>query len=85
MAGSDPSAKSTLFYRYNGAKMQAGGRGILGFREAITIDPNQTGGYVTTVTQYAQNFPFAGLPTQTVKRAAINMVYVPSACLDRCV
>ena len=81
VAGSDPSAKSTLFYRYNGAKMQAGGRGILGFREAITIDPNQTGGYVTTVTQYAQNFPFAGLPTQTVKRAAINMVYVPSACL----
>ncbi len=81
VAGSDPSARSTLFYRYNGAKMQAGGRGFLGFREAITIDPNQTGGYVTTVTQYAQNFPFAGLPTQTVKRAAINMVYVPSACL----
>lgn len=77
----DPSAKSTLHYRYNGAKMQAGGRGFLGFREILTIDPNQSGGYVTVATQYAQNFPFVGLPLQTSKFAAINMVYVPSSCL----
>ena len=78
----DPAAKSTVFYRYNGAKMQAGGRGFLGFREVVTIDPNQTGGYVTTSIQYAQNFPFIGLPSQTSKRAAINMVYAPPVCLS---
>ena len=78
----DPAAKSTVFYRYNGAKMQAGGRGFLGFREVVTIDPNQSGGYITTATQYAQNFPFIGLPAQTVKLAAINMLYVPPVCLS---
>lgn len=77
----DSAAKSTLHYRYNGAKMQSGGRGFLGFRELVTIDPNQTGGYVTTSSEYAQNFPYTGLPVKTVKRAAINMAYVPSSCL----
>lgn len=79
--GGDPAAKSTLHYRYSGAKMQSGGRGFLGFRELRTIDPNQSGGYVTTTTLYSQNFPYVGLPAQTVKHAAIGMVYVPSACL----
>lgn len=51
--GGVPAAKSTLHYRYNGAKMQSGGRGFLGFRELRTIDPNQTGGYVTTSTLYS--------------------------------
>ncbi len=78
----DPNAQSTVYYRYNGAKLQAGGRGFLGFREVIAIDPNQTGGYVTTATQYRQPFPFLGQPLQTVKRAAINLVYVPSPCLN---
>lgn len=80
-SNADPSAKALVHYRYNGAKMQAGGRGFLGFREVLTIDPNQTGGYVTTQTLYAQNFPFLGLPLQTNKFAAINMVYVPSGCI----
>lgn len=35
----DPAAQSTVRYRYNGAKLQAGGRGFLGFREVVTIDP----------------------------------------------
>ncbi len=78
----DPAAKATVYYRYNGAKLQAGGRGFLGFRDVVAIDPNQTGGYVTTTTQYAQNFPFVGVPLQTVKRAAINQLYVPSPCLN---
>jgi RHS repeat-associated protein len=72
---------STLHYRYNGAKLQGGGRGLLGFREIVTVDPNQTGGYVVTKTQYAQNFPYVGLPTQTTKLANINQVFVPPACL----
>ena len=77
----DPATRSTLHYRYNGAKMQAGGRGFLGFREVLTIDPNQTGGYVTTRSRYAQNFPFTGLPLETSKWAAINLLYVAPGCL----
>lgn len=78
----DPATRSTLHYRYNGAKMQAGGRGFLGFREVLTIDPNQTGGYVTTRSKYAQDFPFTGLPVETSKWAAINLLYVPPGCLS---
>lgn len=77
----DPATRSTLHYRYNGAKMQAGGRGFLGFREVLTIDPNQTGGYVTTRSRYAQNFPYTGLPLETSKWAAINLLYVAPGCL----
>ncbi len=75
------TTKSTLHYRYNGAKLQGGGRGLLGFREIATVDPNQTGGYVVTKTQYAQNFPFVGMPTQTSKFANVNLVFVAPACL----
>lgn len=32
--------QSTLYYQYAGAKMQAGGRGMLGFRQIRTLDPN---------------------------------------------
>lgn len=77
----NPTAKSTVHYRYNGAKMQAGGRGFLGFREVVTVDPNQTGGYVVTKTQYGQNFPYIGMPLQTVKSAALGQVFVAPACL----
>ena len=76
------SALSTLYYRYAGAKVQSGGRGMLGFREIVTYDPNETGGYVSTQTQYAQNFPFVGMPVRTIKRAAIGATYTSSACLN---
>lgn len=75
-----PLAKATVHYRYAGAKMQAGGRGSLGFREIVTIDSNQSGGFVTTQTTYHQNFPFAGMPAQTIKRAASGSYAIP-ACL----
>lgn len=77
-----PSAKATLHYRYAGARAQAGGRGFLGFREMATIDPNQSGGYVVTTTTYAQNFPFVGVPTQTVKAAVLNQAYLVPTCLN---
>lgn len=80
-SNANPNAKSTVHYRYNGAKMQAGGRGFLGFREVVTVDPNQTGGYVVTKTQYGQNFPYIGIPLQTVKSAALGQVFVAPACL----
>jgi RHS repeat-associated protein len=80
-----PTAKATLHYRYAGARVQAGGRGFLGFREMVTIDPNQTGGYVATTTTYAQNFPFVGVPVQTVKAAVLNQTYTVPTCLSAAV
>lgn len=77
----DAAAKASLYYRYAGAKVQAGGRGFLGFREVITIDPNQTGGYVATTTQYSQVFPFVGAPTSTTKAAVIGGTYTVPSCL----
>lgn len=77
-----PLAKATVHYRYAGAKVQAGGRGLLGFREIITFDPNQTGGYVVSGTTYAQNFPYVGMPLSTVKRAHAGATYLTPACLS---
>lgn len=76
------NALSTLYYRYAGAKVQSGGRGMLGFREIVTYDPNEAGGYVSTQTQYAQNFPFVGMPMRTIKRAAIGSGYPVSSCIN---
>lgn len=76
----DAAAMATLYYRYANARVQAGGRGFLGFGTLETIDPNQSGGHVVTSTQYAQNFPFIGLPVQTVKKV-IGSAYIVPACL----
>ena len=76
----DAAAMASLYYRYANARVQAGGRGFLGFGTLETIDPNQSGGHVVTTTTYAQNFPFTGLPVQTVKKA-IGAAYAPPACL----
>jgi RHS repeat-associated protein len=78
----NPAAMATVRYRYAGAKVQAGGRGFLGFREIVTIDTNESGGYVTTTTSYNQQFPFVGMPTQTIKRAAIGQSYAVPTCLS---
>lgn len=78
----DPNAMATVHYRYVGAKIQAGGRGFLGFREIETIDPNQSDGYVVTTTSYLQAFPYTGMPIKTVKRAAPGGSYTPHSCLD---
>ncbi|MBA2237084.1 MAG: VCBS repeat-containing protein, partial [Lysobacter sp.] len=77
-----PAALATVHYRYAGAKVQAGGRGLLGFREIVTIDPNQSGGYVTTQTLYHQQFPLTGMPAQTFKRAVAGSAYAVPACLN---
>ena len=76
------AAKASLHYRYAGARMQAGGRGYLGFREITVFDVNQPGGYVASTTTYAQNFPFAGFPLQTSKAAILNQAYLVPTCLN---
>lgn len=76
---SNAAAMSTLYYRYAGAKIQAGGRGYLGFREITTFDVNYAGKYIASTTQYAQNFPYIGSPITTSRRV-INGTYTPDAC-----
>ncbi|HWU70722.1 MAG TPA: FG-GAP-like repeat-containing protein, partial [Pseudoxanthomonas sp.] len=78
----NPNAMATVHYRYAGARVQAGGRGFLGFETIDTVDPNQSGGYVVTTTNYAQNFPFVGMPVQTTKKAANGMAYFVPTCLN---
>ena len=58
----DHSATSAISYHYGEAKIQAMGRGMLGFKTLTTID-NQTG--ITTRTTYRQDFPFIGQPLKT--------------------
>jgi RHS repeat-associated protein len=57
------SAMSKVSYFYYEAKMQASGRGFLGFNRLKTVDA-QSG--VATVTTYRQDFPFMGSPLSTV-------------------
>ncbi len=62
----DASAMSKLSYRYGEAKLQAAGRGMLGFERLTTID-NQTG--VETTTRYRQDWPFIGRPIATESKS----------------
>jgi RHS repeat-associated protein len=80
----DGNATSTLFYRYQGAKLQAGGRGFLGFRQVISIDPNTLGQTIVGLTDYAQNFPFIGQPIRTRQRLVSDAVRVPDPIAVAC-
>ncbi|MBE5316075.1 MAG: VCBS repeat-containing protein [Xanthomonadales bacterium] len=61
--------RSELLYQYRGARMQAGGRGMLGFREVRTIDANFDPGaggalnHIVSITEYglAANDPETGV------------------------
>ncbi|SMF57466.1 RHS repeat-associated core domain-containing protein [Alteromonadaceae bacterium Bs31] len=53
---------ASVSYYYNEAKIQAGGRGMLGFHRLTTVD-DQTG--IETATVYRQDFPFIGSPIST--------------------
>jgi len=76
----NPNAMASVHYRYANGRVQAGGRGFLGFGTIETIDPNQSGGYVVTKTTYSQNFPFIGMPMQTTKRV-VNGTYSALPCV----
>ncbi|MCF6262640.1 MAG: FG-GAP-like repeat-containing protein, partial [Xanthomonadales bacterium] len=60
----DLNAMSAVKYHYAGAKIQAGGRGLLGFAEVVTYDPQSS---VRTNTRYRQDFPFIGMPADTTQ------------------
>ena len=60
-------AISSVSYEYTGAKVQAGGRGWLGFESITSID-GQTG--LETRTVYEQRFPYTGRPKSTELRTS---------------
>ncbi len=62
--GVDKDRLVEIKYHYEGLKMQAGGRGILGFEKVYTFDPQTN---VETTTTYRQDFPFTGMPLRTDK------------------
>lgn len=76
----NPDAMASVHYRYSNARVQAGGRGFLGFGIIEAIDPNQNGGHIVTSTSYFQNFPFTGASMRTVQKAISGAFSVP-ACL----
>ncbi|MCH2041011.1 MAG: hypothetical protein MK185_10300 [Saccharospirillaceae bacterium] len=57
-------------YRYQGLKAQLGGRGSLGFRILSTLDMNSG---VRTTTEYAQKFPYIGMPIATAQIKLANI------------
>lgn len=61
-ANSSDDDLSVIRYEYSEAKIQAAGRGFLGFRTISSID-EQSG--VVTTTRYRQDFPFIGAPLYT--------------------
>jgi RHS repeat-associated protein len=58
----DPDALGSVEYHYLGARIQAGGRGFLGFAEIIAYDPASG---IRTNTRYRQDFPYTGLVADT--------------------
>ena len=62
----DGTAKNSVDYFYRHLRMQAGGRGMLGFESLITVDA-QSG--VKTETRYRQDWPYIGSPLETIVQA----------------
>ena len=58
----DTAATSAVEYYYAEAKVQAMGRGLLGFQQLKTRDLQTL---IETTTSYRQDFPFTGLPVST--------------------
>nr|MDJ0698931.1 FG-GAP-like repeat-containing protein [Woeseiaceae bacterium] len=65
------AATSSIEYHYYEAKVQAAGRGFLGFEQLRTVD---TIAGVSTTTQYRQDWPFTGLPVGTVVSSAAGHI-----------
>ncbi|MEM7765647.1 MAG: RHS repeat-associated core domain-containing protein [Pseudomonadota bacterium] len=63
----DNDAVSRISYHYAEAKLQAAGRGMLGFQQLRSVD-EQSG--IVTTTRYRQDWPFIGYPISTETRTS---------------
>lgn len=61
----DRHATLDVAYYYSGLKVQAAGRGMLGFKQIRTVDEDRK---VETTTHYRQDFPFIGMPWRTEQK-----------------
>ena len=58
-------------YTYGGAKVDQSGRGFLGFAWQQALN---TGTNISSYTEYAQNFPYIGIPTQASSKLGTSQV-----------
>ncbi|WP_404395812.1 SpvB/TcaC N-terminal domain-containing protein [Pseudoalteromonas phenolica] len=65
--------KATVSYKYKGAYVQFGGRGMLGFK-ALTTTNIKDGHTFSTTTRYHQAFPKTGLPARTIKKVGADTI-----------
>jgi RHS repeat-associated protein len=63
--------RARIQYRYEGYRMQGGGRGSLGFQRIFTLaDGADATTKLETITEYHQAFPLTGLPKSTTVRVS---------------
>lgn len=78
----NPSAMAGIRYFYVGGRIQGGGRGFLGFAELHTyadvLQASAPSQRMRTITRNRQDFPFVGMPEETVQ----ELVTVNSAGLS---
>ncbi|TQF67808.1 FG-GAP-like repeat-containing protein [Pseudoalteromonas luteoviolacea] len=83
-SSSDDTARSKVEYHYQGARVQFGGRGMLGFK-ALTTKMTKKGTsdladtIFTSTTRYHQAFPLTGMPYSTEKRMGADNVLLSVA------
>ncbi|KZN46675.1 FG-GAP-like repeat-containing protein [Pseudoalteromonas luteoviolacea] len=69
--GADQNFRNSVNYHYQGARMQFGGRGMLGFK-VLQTEMVKGGATFTTSTRYHKAFPLTGMPYSTEKRMRIE-------------
>ncbi|GLS26533.1 RHS repeat-associated core domain-containing protein [Marinibactrum halimedae] len=70
----DIDAMSAVSYEYGTLRVQASGRGLLGFDSLTSIDEQTK---VRTTTRYRQDFPFIGYPLSTLVEVPTDGGYKP--------
>lgn len=65
--------KATVSYKYKGAYIQFGGRGMLGFK-ALTTTNIKDGHTFSTTTRYHQAFPKTGMPARTIRKVGVDTI-----------
>ncbi|MBO9661427.1 RHS repeat-associated core domain-containing protein [Dokdonella sp.] len=74
---SSGDAESQVIYRYAGLKVQAGGRGSLGFRRVTSYDVQKD---IEVNSRYQQRFPYTGLADFTETRNLKSLGFPGDSC-----
>jgi len=71
---SEVGATSSIRYSYQGARVQTGGRGFLGFASIRTEDIQNK---LLTTTEYRQDHPYIGRPSRTIVQKLTSVITDP--------